>query len=114
MPSRVGPLGDGDGHRRAAEAGEGHEGEVLVGEVGVVEEAGEEEGGAAAHADVLLEHQPQDLARIPHVDQVHRVVAEQRHEEGVEHPDEVAHRRAGDRGRPALREHVVELAGLAA
>ena len=107
------PLGDGGGHRRAAEAGEGHAGEVLLGEVGVVEDAGEEERGAAAHADVLGEHQPEDLAGIPHVDHVHRVVAEQRHHEGVEHPDEVAHRRAGDGGRSAPREHVVELARLA-
>ena len=54
------------------------QGEVLVGEVGVVEEAGEEEGGAAAHAEALVLHQPQDLARVPHVDEVHRPLAEQR------------------------------------
>ena len=87
---------------------------MLVGEVGVVEQAGEEERGAAADAEALLEHQAQDLARVPHVDEVHRLVAQQRHEERVEHPDEVADRRAGDRRRAARREHVVELAGLEA
>ena len=74
MPSRVGALGDRDGHGRAAEAGEGHEREVLVGEVGVVEQAGEEVGGAAADAEVLVAHQAQDLARVPHVDEVDRAV----------------------------------------
>ena len=59
------------------------------------------------------QHQAEDLAGIPHVDQVHRVVAQQRHDERVEHPDEVAHGRAGDGGRTAPREHVVELARLA-
>ena len=114
MPSSRGPLGDRDRHGRAAQAGEGHEREVLVGEVGVVEQAGEEVGRAAAHAEALVQHQPQDLGRVPHVDQVDRPVAEQRHEERVEHPDEVADRRAGDLRRAARREHVVELAGLEA
>ena len=44
----VTPLDDRHRHRGAAQPGEGHQLEVLVGEVGVVEQAGEEVGGAAA------------------------------------------------------------------
>ncbi len=113
-PQLGGPLGDGDRHGRAAEAGEGHQGQVLVGEVGVVEQAGQEVRGAAADAQAVGQHQAQHLARVPHVDEVHRPVAQQRDDEGVEHPDEVADRGAGDLRRPAEGEHVVELAGLAA
>ena len=107
------PLGDSRGHRRAAEPGEGHAGEVLVGEVRVVEDAGEEVRRSAAHPDVVRQHQAEDLTRVPHVHHVHRVIPEQRHDEGVQHPDEVAHRGTGDGGWAAPREHEVELSRLA-
>ena len=76
---------------------------MLVGEVGVVEQARHEEGGAATHAELLGEHDPQDLAGVPHVDQVDRVVPDHRAQERVEHPDEVADGRTGDRGWPGAR-----------
>ena len=74
MPYVGQPLGDGQRDRGAAQAGDRHQREVLVAEVGVVEQAGDEEGGAAAHADVLLAHDAQHLAGVPHVDEVDRLV----------------------------------------
>ena len=67
------------------------------GEVRVVEHAGHEEGGAATEADVLGLHDAQHLARVPDVEDVDRLVLEQRQQQGVEHADEVADRRAGER-----------------
>ncbi len=70
----------------------GIEREMLVREVRMVEQAGEEVRGATGHAEVLLAHQAQDLARIPHVDEMDRPVAQQRDEERVDHADEMADR----------------------
>jgi hypothetical protein len=97
----------------ATGTGEGHELQVVGGEVGVVEQAGQEVGRPTGDAEALVVHQLQHRARVPDVDQVDRPVAQHRDQEGVEHPDEVTDRRAGDLGRASLREEVVELAGLA-
>ena len=69
------PLGDGDRDRRATQSGEGHHGQVGGGEVGMVQQAGEEVGGATADAQALLVHEPEHLAGIPHVHQVHGPLA---------------------------------------
>ena len=92
-----GPFGDGGRDARAPEARDRHVGEVTLGEVGVVEQAREEVGRPSAHAEVLGEHQPQHLAWIPDVHQMHRVVPMQGAQQRLEHPDEVAQRRADDR-----------------
>ena len=104
MPSFVAPFRHRDGNGRAAEPAERHEREVLVGEVRMVEQAREEVRRAAADTPRCSSlHHPQDLARVPHVDEVDGAVTEQRDEERVDHADEVTDRRAGDLRRPARR-----------
>ena len=110
---RVEALRHRRGDRRATEARVGHERTVFVGEVGVVEEAGEEEGRAAEHPHLFLSHDAQHLTRVPHVDEVDGFVTQQRHEEHADHPDEVADGRPGEPGRPGHGVHLCELAGLA-
>jgi hypothetical protein len=63
--------------------------------------------------EALLPHHPQDLARVPHVDEVDGTVAQKRDEEGVEHADEMAYRCSRDLRRTAGREELLQLAGLA-
>ena len=112
-PEPGGPLRHRHRHRRPPEAGERHHGHQVGGEVGVVEQAGEEVGGSAGDADPFLPHHAEHLTGVPDIEQVDGVLPQQRDQERVEHPDEVPHRRTGDLGRAALREHVVELTGLA-
>ncbi len=96
IPRSGGPLGDGHGDRRPAEAGEGHQGQVLGAEVRVVEQAQQEVGGPTGDAEPFVAHQAQDVGRVPLVDQVDGPLAQQRYEEGVDHADEMTDRRPGD------------------
>ncbi len=48
---------------------------MLLGEVRVVEQAGEKVGGPASHTETILLHHPEDLGRVPDVDQVHRALS---------------------------------------
>ena len=78
MPRRVARSVSATGTVEPPIPANGIEREVLVGEVRVVEQAGEEVGGATADAEALREHLAQDLAGVPHVDEVHRPAAQQR------------------------------------
>ncbi len=114
MPRSRAALRDRLGHRRPAQARERHETQVLLGEVRVVEQAGEEVGRTAGHAELAVEHQAKDGFGVPGVDEVHRTPAQQRHDQRVQHADEVADRRGGDLRRAADGEHPVELTRLEA
>ncbi len=112
MPSPAARRVTAAGTLEPPKPGNGHEREVLLGEVRMVEEAREEVGRPAGHAEALIEHQFQDDTGIPDVDQVDGPHPQEGQEERVHHPDEVPNRRAGDLGRPDLGEHPVELAAL--
>ena len=71
---------------------------MLGREVGVIQQAREEVGSTAGHREVLVEQQPEDAARVPHVEQVDRDATDERAEERVQHPDEVANGGTGEGG----------------
>ena len=69
--------------------------QVRRGEVGVVEQAGDEVRWPAADRQAVGLHQRQHLSGIPHVGEVDRRTVEHRDEEGTEHADEVTDRGGG-------------------
>ena len=73
------------------------------GEVGMVEQAGEEVRGAAAARQLVLEHRREHARRVPHVDEVDRVAPAHRDEQRGEHADAVADRRADEHRAAAVR-----------
>ena len=90
---RRGPARDVGRNGRAAHRDLAHQLKVPVGvEVGMVEQAREEERRAASGREPVLEHRRQDDTGIPLVDHVERSPARQRAEHTGE-PGDVAHRR---------------------
>ena len=87
------PVGDGAGDRRAPQADVAHQLQVPRTQRGVVEEARQEVGGAAARAQPARRHVLQDLPRVPHVGEVDGLAPVQREQQPREHPYAV-----GDRG----------------
>ena len=65
---------------------------VLGGEVGMVEQAGDEVRRPAADRQAVALDQLQHLAGVPHVAQVDRCAFEHGDQERAEHPDEVPDR----------------------
>ena len=85
--------------------------------IGVIEQAGDEVGRAAAKGEAVAVHQRQHFGRIPVVDQVYRPAVEDRDQQGGEHSDEVADRRRGQlvvADRPDLAGELTRLADQAA
>jgi len=91
-----------------------HQHPVLVREVGMVEQAREEEGGAGAAVHVVFEHGGEDGRRVPHVDQVDRVAPEDGDEQRGEHADAVPDGCAGESRDAPAGLHRAELADLEA
>ena len=91
-----------------------HQRPVLVREIGMVEQAGEEEGRARAAVHVVLEHGGEDGRRIPHVDQVNRIAPEDGDEQRGEHADAVPDGCAGEGRDAPAGLHRAELADLEA
>ncbi len=72
----LGALADRGRHRRTAEADHRHERRVALGiEVGMVEQAREEERRALARRAAVFEHRREHPPGIPHVDEVDRLRA---------------------------------------
>ena len=76
----------------------------------MVEEAGQEEGGARGRRHLVLEHGGQHGTGVPHVDEVHGLALDDGDEQGAEQADGVAHGRPDERRRPFARRR--QLAGL--
>ena len=108
------PPGHGGGHGRPAEADGLEVRHVLVGAVGMVEQAGDEVRRPAADRQAVDSHQLQHLAGVPDVAQIDRCTFEHRDQECAEHADEVPDRGGGEL--PAAVGRVVrqQLAGLEA
>jgi hypothetical protein len=91
-----------------------HQRAVLVGEIGMVEQAGEEERRTRAAVHVVLEHRGEDRRRVPHVDEVDRLASEDGDEQRGKHSDAVTDGRAGEGGDCAAGLHRAELTDLEA
>ena len=96
-PHRGGPIGDRRGDRSAAQAQLTHQRQVSRTQLGMIEQAGQEIGGAAARGEAVLQHRVEDDVRLPEIDQVDRLAAVHRHQQSTEQPDGVADRRAHQR-----------------
>ena len=112
-PERRHALGHRGRHRRPPQADPAHELQVGGGAVGVVEQAGEEVGGAAARGQVVLEHAGQYGAGVPHVDEADGLALPHREQQPAQHADGVPHRRPHEEGRVAAL-HGSELSDLEA
>ena len=91
-----------------------HQRPVLVREVGMVEQAREEERRARAAVHVVFEHGGEHGRRVPHVDQVDRVAPEDGDEQRGEHADAVPDGCAGKSRDAPAGLHRAELADLEA
>ncbi len=110
----IGPVGHRRRDRRAAQPDVAHQRPVLVREVGMVEQAREEERRARAAVHVVFEHRREHGRRIPHVDQVDRIAPEDGDEQRGEHADAVPDRCAGEGRDVPAGLHRAELADLEA
>ena len=96
------PLAEGDGHGRTAETDPAHQRGMVRGEVGVIQEAGQEHRCAGAATDARLPHHLERVGRIPAVDQVDGLSRGQRAEHGAEHPGRMGDGRAHKLGFPGV------------
>jgi hypothetical protein len=98
--------------RGTAQPDMAHQRPVLVREVGMIEQAREEERCARAAVDAVFEHGGEDGRRVPHVDEVDRLASEDGDEQRGEHADAVTDWRAGEGGDATAGLHRAELADL--
>ena len=106
------PARDGRGHRRSTQARVLHVRQVLGGEVGVIEQAGDVVGGTAADGQIVAEHQRQGLTGIPGVGEIDRSGVHDRDQECVDHADEMPDRGCGELQAAVRRIHRGQLPGF--
>ncbi len=76
---------------------------MLLGQVGVVEQALEEVRRPRPAGEAVLGHHPQHASRVPGVEQVDRAPGDHRQQEPTEHPHGVADRRRDQQWRTVGR-----------
>ena len=87
---------------------------MVLGELGMIQQAGDEIRRPAAEADSVSRHQVQDQAWIPRVAQMDRHTFEHRAKQPTEHADEMPYRQSRQVSGGMLRMTGVELTDLAA
>ena len=111
-PEPLRTLCDGGRDRRAPEADAPDELGVLRPERRVVQQAREEDGGAAAEADARLRHDFQRLGGLPAIREMDGIVSIDGHQVRGEEPRHVRERRGHERRASAARVDGRELPGL--
>ena len=115
MDAQIGePAGECGGNRGPAETGGFHMAQMVIGEVGMIKQAGEEVRWAAPDGHTLALHQGQDLCGVPVIDEIDGRAIQHGNEECPEHADEVPDRGRRELATPVRRVVRMELAGLAA